>query len=63
MELKKGLEIAYYAKVIPGEKPKLEFGGGGRKFTVEMRTDLTTIKAIHEWRDNESETKLKKVLK
>ncbi len=53
----------YTAKVISGEKPKLEFGGGGPKFTVEMRKGLITIEVVREWRDRTDATRLKKVLK
>jgi len=52
----------YKAVVIPGEKPKIKFGGkGAPEFTVEMRKDLKTVNIERESQGNIAETKLKKV--
>ena len=53
----------FRAKVIPGDKPRLEFGGdGGVRLTAEMGKDLITINMSRESAAGMiSETKLNKV--
>ena len=51
----------HVAKVIPGSRAKIEWGGGERpKFTFEMGKDFKSIRGIREFRDSYAKITMKR---